>query len=238
MLSIETADVELDEVYARQHIGVKPGRYVMLAVSDTGRGMDAETLSQLFEPFYTTKGLGQGTGLGLSTVYGIVQQSGGHIWVYSEPGRETTFRIYLPRASRLRRESKGASLRRRNLTGKETVLVVEDEEMVRTLACQFLRQYGYQVLEAKGAKEAIRVSRGHKGLIHLLLTDVIMPRISGPDLAAQRMRERERMKVLYMSGYTEKALQQQGALRPETILLQKPFTADALARKVRDALDA
>lgn len=236
-LSIETADVELDDVYARQHIGVKPGRYVMLAVSDTGKGMDAETLSHLFEPFYTTKGLGQGTGLGLSTVYGIVQQSGGHIWVYSEPGHGTTFRIYLPRTTRARRATKGDTARRRNLAGTETLLLVEDEEMVRTLACQILRQFGYRVLEAKGAKDAIRVSRGHDGPIHLLLTDVIMPRVGGPELAARLAREREEMKVLYMSGYTENALHQQGALRPETLLLQKPFTADALGRKVRDALD-
>ncbi|MEK7867730.1 MAG: PAS domain S-box protein [Planctomycetota bacterium] len=237
-LSIETADVELDEVYARQHIGVKPGRYVMLAVSDTGRGMDAETQSHLFEPFYTTKGLGQGTGLGLSMVYGIVQQSGGHIWVYSEPGHGTTFRVYLPRSARGRRPSKAAGERKKDLAGKETLLLVEDEEMVRTLACEILRRFGYKVLEAKGAKEAVRVSRGHEGPIHLLLTDVIMPKVGGPELATQLAREREKLRILYMSGYTENALHQQGALRPETILLQKPFTADALARKVRDALDA
>ncbi len=236
-LSIETADVELDEVYARQHIGVKPGRYVMLAVSDTGRGMDAETLSHLFEPFYTTKGLGQGTGLGLSTVYGIVRQSGGHIWVYSEPGRGSTFRVYFPRTARARHRSKTTSVRKRELAGRETLLLVEDEEMVRTLACEILRRFGYKVLEAKGAKEAMRLSRGHEGPIHLLLTDVIMPKVGGPELAAQLAREREKLKVLYMSGYTENALHQQGALRPEKILLQKPFTADALARKVRDALD-
>ncbi len=235
-LSIETGEVDLDDAYVRQHVGVKPGRYVMLAVSDNGRGMDAETLSHLFEPFFTTKGLGQGTGLGLSTVYGIVRQSGGHIWVYSEPSRGSTFRIYFPRAHRGRRPAPRKKEREGDLRGTETVLLVEDEEMVRSLACEILGRFGYHVLPAKSAGDAMKSSRGHKGTIHLLVTDVVMPRVGGPELASRLRHEREGIRVLYMSGYTENALLHQGALPADTILLQKPFTADALARKVREAL--
>jgi PAS domain S-box-containing protein len=235
-ITIETAGVELDETYARTHVTVRPGNYVMIAVTDTGTGMTAETRSHVFEPFFTTKG-GKGTGLGLATVYGIVKQSGGYIWVYSEPGRGTSFKIYLPAveeaADKLR-----AARPRSPARGTETVLLVEDEESVRTLSRTILEANGYTVLEAESPEEALAIARDHPRTIHLLLTDVVMPEMGGPDLASRIGAIRPRMKVLYMSGYTDHAVFRQGALKKGQIFLQKPFTPGDLARRVGKALEA
>jgi PAS domain S-box-containing protein len=237
-ITIETTNVHLDEEYAKSHIAVIPGPYVMLAVSDTGMGMDQQTQARIFEPFFTTKVAGKGTGLGLSTVYGIVKQSGGNIWVYSELGRGTTFKIYLPRvdegAQKFERrvEAKGA------LKGSETVLLAEDEEAVRTLARQLLEMYGYQVLEAANGGAALLICERHQEPIHLLITDVIMPEMSGRELADRLAQLRPDMKVLFMSGYTDNAIVHQGVLDEWADFIQKPFPTDALARKVRNVLDA
>ena len=237
-LTIETANVHLDEAYARQHGPVQPGPYVMLAVSDTGCGMDAATQARIFEPFFTTKELGKGTGLGLSTVYGIVKQSGGYVWVYSEPGRGTTLKIYLPQSEAVagtvepRRESD------RPAQGTETILLVEDEAGIRKLSRQALEGSGYKVLEAHNGKHAIQVCEQHKGPIHLLVTDVVMPEMSGTEAASRLSSSRPDMKVLFLSGYTDEAVQRHGLLAPGAAFLPKPFTPDTLARKVREVLDS
>jgi PAS domain S-box-containing protein len=236
-LIVETQHVTLDEDHARHQVGVAPGGYVMLAVSDTGCGMDAETVSHIFEPFFTTKGEGKGTGLGLSTVYGIVAQSGGHVTVDSKVGWGTTFRIYLPRTEETI-ESAEVSAETIDLPqGWETILLAEDEEMVRTLARELLRASGYQVLEAQNGVEALWLAEQHQGPIHLLLSDVVMPLMNGPDLAKQLAAKRPAMKVLFMSGYTSKAAIHHGMLDPAIPFLQKPFTLDLLALKVREVLD-
>ena len=236
-LTIETANVELDEAYARQQADVHSGPYVLLAVSDTGVGMDAETQAHLFEPFFTTKGVGEGTGLGLATVYGIVKQSGGHITAYSESGRGTTIKIYLPRveaASELREaEPEPVVLRR----GSETVLLVEDDEAVRELTCEVLEMHGYTVLAVADAGEAPRVLEGASRPIHLLVTDVVMPRLSGRELTERLRSLRPGLRVLYISGYADTAVVHHGVLDPGTPFLQKPFTPDALLRSVRKVLD-
>jgi len=237
-LTIETANVELDADYARGHLGVEPGQYVLLAVSDTGIGMSEEVKSHLFEPFFTTKEVGKGTGLGLATVYGIVKQHGGHIYVYSELGRGTTFKIYLPRhygeAEALgRRDEEGFVPR-----GSETVLVVEDEPAVRVVEVRVLREQGYRVLEAANGVEAMRVALAHPGPIHLLVTDVVMPQMSGRELAERLRRIVPQLRVLYLSGYTDNAIVHHGVLDEGVAFLQKPFTAVALARKVREVLDS
>jgi PAS domain S-box-containing protein len=235
-LTIETANVELDENYARTHAEVVPGRYVLLAVSDTGHGMDADTQARIFEPFFTTKELGKGTGLGLSTVFGIVKQSGGHIWLYSEPGQGATFKIYLPRVDEDATptgEIEAAS----SLNGLETILLVEDDEMVREFALAALQSYGYTVLAASSAATALELSRQHVGSISLVVTDVVMPGINGRNLGEQLTQLRPEMKVLYISGYTDNAIVHHGVLDAETAFLQKPFTPVALARKVREVLD-
>jgi PAS domain S-box-containing protein len=235
-ITLETANVELDEAYARSHMQVRPGSYVMLAVSDTGCGMDATIQAHIFEPFFTTKEPGKGTGLGLATVYGIVKQHDGNIWVYSEPGQGTAFKIYLPRvemgATKVESHRPIAS----ELRGSETILVVEDEQAVRSLMVRMLRSMGYWVLEASRADEALMVCLRHKGPVHLLLTDVVMPQKSGRDLLDHLRPLRPDIKVLFTSGYTEESLHRR-SLESDAPFLQKPFTEEALARKVRDVLD-
>jgi PAS domain S-box-containing protein len=237
-LTIETADVVLDSDYARRHVDVSPGRYVMLAVSDTGCGMDKKTQARIFEPFFTTKEEGKGTGLGLSTVYGIVKQSGGNIWVYSEPGRGTTFRIYLPRIEEAAEAVEPDKAPEPLPSGSETILLVEDNAGVRNLAKKILQAHGYKVLDAAEGEDAFRLSGQHKGLIHLMATDMVMPEMSGRELADRLKPSRPNMKVLFMSGYTDKAMLHQGELDPGMAFLQKPFTPQTLARKVREVLDA
>jgi two-component system cell cycle sensor histidine kinase/response regulator CckA len=235
-LTIETANVTLDERYISRHLAVKPGPYTMLAVSDNGTGMDQDTLAHLFEPFFTTKSSGQGTGLGLSTVFGIVKQSRGSVDVYSVPAHGTSVKVYLPRIDQpLTVES--VALEKAETRGSETILVVEDDEMVRNLVSETLKREGYRVLDAAEPMEARRISDAHKSVIHLLITDVVMPRVSGRDLALELNRQRREMKVLYMSGYTDSAIVNSGILQKEVAFLQKPFTPGALAEKVRQVLE-
>jgi nitrogen-specific signal transduction histidine kinase len=235
-LTIETANIELDEIYARNHIAVTPGRYVMFAVSDTGVGMTPEVRERVFEPFFTTKEKGKGTGLGLSTVYGIVKQSEGNIWVYSEPGKGTTFKIYLPRADEPLEELKKVEIKEIP-HGSETILVVEDEEEVRKLTVAVLKKYGYTVLEAPQGLDAFLICEEHKGLIHLLVTDVVMPKMSGRELADRVATIRPEIKVLYMSGYTDNTISHHGILEEGIDYIQKPFTVEGMARKIREVLD-
>jgi PAS domain S-box-containing protein len=236
-LTIETKNVYLDEKYTQWHLALSPGSYIMLAVTDTGCGMDAETRSHIFEPFFTTKEHGKGTGLGLSTVYGIVKQSGGDILVYSEAGRGTTFKIYLPA---LDDGMVGSEVRQHNdsvPTGSELILLVEDESMVRELASNILRGLGYDVLEASSGEDALIIALQQKGKIDLLLTDVVMPRMSGKELADRIQTSQSDIKVLFTSGYTDDAIVHLGVLERGTAFLQKPFTPSSLARKVRETLD-
>ncbi len=237
-LTIETANVTLDESYARFHAPVTPGEYVMVAISDTGMGMDADTQSHIFEPFFTTKGP-KGTGLGLSTVYGIIKQSGGYIWVYSEPGKGTAFKIYLPRVTEGGEAVAAqlpAAVARREYS-METILLVEDEPNLRRLTRQYLEIQGYTVLEAVDGASAIQLSNAHPSPIHMLLTDVIMPGINGRELAQRISLQRPNIKVLYMSGYTENVIGHNRMLDAGITLLQKPFTLPALKSKVREVLD-
>jgi CheY-like chemotaxis protein len=238
-LSIETSNIYLDESYAREHVSVVPGEYVMLAISDTGCGMDEETRQQIFEPFFTTKEPGKGTGLGLSMVYGIVRQSGGNIWVYSEEGTGTTFKIYFPRVTAEAQEYKRTNGSAEVPKGCETILLVEDAALVRTLARQVLETAGYRVLEAASAEAALKVCETINGTrIDLLLTDVVMPGMSGNDMSKILLARQPDMPVLYMSGYTDDAIVQHGVLEPGINFLQKPFSPGALAMKVREVLDA
>ena len=237
-LTLETANVELDEKFAGHYATVHPGPHVMLAVSDTGVGMNADLQARLFEPFFTTKEHGKGTGLGLSTTYGIVKQSGGSIWVYSEPGHGTTFKIYLPRCEEPLEDRAAPPPVRESAPGTETVLLVEDEPEVRRLVEKLLRLKGYRVLSAASPAEALAISKRHEAAVELLLTDVIMPGMNGRELSRVLAASRPRMKVLYMSGYTDAAMSQQGILPPGTAFLSKPFTPEALGRKVREVLDA
>jgi len=237
-LVIETANVELDEEYVRNHVAVKTGGYVMLAVSDTGVGMTPEVRDRVFEPFFTTKEEGKGTGLGLATVYGIVKQSGGNIWVYSELGKGTTFKIYFPRVDEpLDEISEKVTVGKELLRGSETILVVEDEEEVRRLTVRIFKELGYEVLEAGQGIDTFPVADEHKGPIHLLLTDVVMPKMSGRELAERLKPLYPKMKVLYMSGYTDNAITHHGVLEKGINYIPKPFTVDGLARKVREVLD-
>jgi two-component system cell cycle sensor histidine kinase/response regulator CckA len=237
-LSIETTNVTLDESYARMHISAKAGLHVQLVVSDTGTGMDRETREHIFEPFFTTKEEGKGTGLGLSMVYGIVKQSGGNIWVYSEPGKGTAFKIYLPQVFETAQEVPDEQPDERPLGGTETILVVEDEEMIRRIMSTALAEYGYSVLLAKDGEEAWEICRGTQGPIHLLISDVVLPGTSGRESALRLVAMRPELRVLYMSGYTSNAIVHQGVLEPGLAFLQKPFAPAALLRKVRDILDS
>jgi two-component system, cell cycle sensor histidine kinase and response regulator CckA len=237
-VTIDTTNVRLTNEYAQEHLPVQPGEYVRLAISDNGTGMDAETQQRIFEPFFTTKELGKGTGLGLSTVYGIVKQTGGFIWVYSEVGKGTTFKIYLPRVDDGEQECKRSSGPKESFQGSETILVVEDEDMVRRLAREVLEMNGYHVLEAANGPAAITVCKEYEQPIQLLLTDVVMPEMSGRELAGHLARLRPEIKVLYMSGYTNDAIVHHGMLDAGISFLQKPFAPNAIARKVREVLSS
>ncbi len=236
-LTLETGNVDLDEEYARRHVTVRPGSYVRLTVSDTGIGMDEQTRSRIFDPFFTTKEKGKGTGLGLATVYGIVKQSGGHITVHSEPGRGTAFRIYLPRVEEKPEAVDPGQAGPSAPKGSETLLLVEDEETVWLALRKVLRSKGYTVLEARHGGEALSICERYAGPIHLLVTDVVMPQMSGPELAHRLTPLRPEMKVLYMSGYMDEAIVHDGTLDSEAFL-QKPFAPEVLAHKVREVLGA
>jgi PAS domain S-box-containing protein len=236
-LRIETSNENLEEIQAFKRTIVPPGKYVVLKVTDSGCGMDDETQSRIFEPFYTTKELGEGTGLGLATVYGIVKQSGGFIWVDSDPGHGTTFRIYLPRVENPLAPLLDGPLRADPRKGTETILLVENSEPLRALAKEFLKGSGYAVLEAENGKEALHIVKAFSGPIQLLLTDVIMPAMGGKQLAEQLASLRPATKVLYMSGYPDDGIAQSGTLGAEIVFLQKPFTRETLLRKVRQVLD-
>jgi two-component system cell cycle sensor histidine kinase/response regulator CckA len=236
-LTMETANVDLDEGYAQEHLGVTPGPHVMLAVTDTGSGMDKATLARIFEPFFTTKGSGKGTGLGLSTVFGIVEQSRGSVWVYSEVGKGTAFKIYFPRidaAVEPIRPMEALTPGR----GSETILLVEDDDQVRAVACGILAKSGYQVVEARNAAQALAISEKHPGVIHLLVTDVVMPQMSGPELAKRLTASRPDVRVLCMSGYTDDSIVRHGVLEAHLAYLQKPITPETLTTKVREVLHA
>jgi len=236
-LTVETANAEIDEHASRQRFAISPGSYVVLAVHDTGCGMDAATQSHLFEPFFTTKEVGKGTGLGLSTVYGIVTQSGGTIEVHSEPGLGTTFKIYLPRVEAAVDRVEAHSTMTRAIAESATILLVEDESIVRTLARRILEQHGYSVLEAQHPADALAIAEQHAGPIHLLLTDVVMPEMSGRALAERLAKLRPNIPVLYISGYTDGAIVRHGILAADVILLQKPFTLHDLVSKVHQVLE-
>ena len=235
-LSIETGNVELDSDYARAHLGVRPGPHVMLAVSDTGVGMDQATQARIFEPFFTTKEVGKGTGLGLSTVFGIAQQSGGSVWVYSEPGAGTTFKVYFPRVDADLDVPRPPSSAPATLRGSETILLVEDQEQVRAVAAGILRRNGYRVIVAQNAGDALLLAEKHRGDIHLLLTDVVMPQMRGVELARRLALVRPGLKVLFMSGYTDDSIVRHGVLDSKMAFLQKPFTPESLTRKLREVL--
>ena len=236
ILSIETNDVYLDGQYIRSHSGVKKGRYVMLSISDNGKGMDTETQSRIFEPFYTTKEKSKGTGLGLSTVYGIVKQSEGHIWVYSEPGLGTAFKIYLPAFQEEVHEETDNQQEPDKLGGDETILVVEDEYLVRELVCDTLQNSGYKIIEASNGKEAVELYQSNNNRIDLVLTDVIMPEMSGRKLVETLIEQYPDLKSLYMSGYTDDAIIRHGVLEPGMNYIQKPFSPRALLAKINEVL--
>lgn len=237
-LTIETANVEIDERYAYSHWEIRSGTYVMLAVSDTGHGMDDATRARIFEPFFSTKPSDRGTGLGLATVYGIVKQSGGNIGVYSEPNYGTVIKVYFPVVEKSSTNLDLPVEIPTALEGSETILMVEDDAAVRSLARLALQMYGYQVLEASDGREALALSQRHKGSIHLLVTDVVMPGINGRELAEQLTRKFRDLQVLFLSGYTSDTIVHHGVLEADMAFLQKPFTPVLLSRKVREVLNA
>jgi len=235
-LTIETGNVVLDETFARGHVTMHPGPHVMLAVSDTGVGMAPETQAHIFEPFFTTKEQGKGTGLGLATVYGIVKQSGGSIWVYSELGQGTTFKVYFPAVSEGPLTAGQGNLGAGATSGRETILVVEDEESVRSLIRMALESSGYRVLETSDGDGALAICTNYSGPIHLLLTDVVMPRMSGSAVAEKVVTMRPEIKVLFMSGYTTDAIVHHGILGHDMPFIQKPFAPVALRERIREVL--
>jgi len=235
-LITETANVELDQQYAAAHPEVAPGRFVLLAISDTGVGMDEAVRTHIFEPFFTTKGTASGTGLGLASVYGIVRQSGGSIWVYSEPGKGTSFKIYFPRVDVTSPQPDVRANVPDAPQGTETVLLVEDREDVRSMAREVLESYGYKVLEAANGAQALELAGRHTGPIELLLTDVVMPGMNGRELSERLKDLRPGTKVLFMSGYSENVIVHQGVLKPGFAFIANPMVPDALAAKVRETL--
>jgi len=235
-LVIETKNADLDQTYTASHPLMKPGAYIQLTVSDSGCGMDAETQSHIFEPFFTTKEKGKGTGLGLATVYGIVKQSGGFIWVYSELGKGTSFKIYIPRVDQAEEHPGAPKPTAEVPTGTETVLLTEDEQDVREIAKEFLESGGYKVVEAKDASDAIELARQHNGAIDLLVTDMVMPGMTGQELAVHLQREYPGLCVVFMSGYSEHAAMEMANADPTVRLLSKPFSRGALLRTVREIL--
>lgn len=238
-LTIETANVYLDEEYARQHITVEPGHYVMLAVSDNGIGMDEETQVKIFEPFFSTKEKDKGTGLGLSTVYGIVKQSGGFVWVYSEPGKGTSFKIYFPRVVEKIGLKKATEPHIQSIQGTEAILVVEDDDLVREVVANSLTTLGYSILEAKNGEDALRYfKKERKQSIDLIVTDIVMPQMSGGEFIKQLRKKDNNTKVLFISGYTDNAVVHHGILDEGIPYLQKPFTMNDLGKKVREVLDS
>jgi two-component system cell cycle sensor histidine kinase/response regulator CckA len=236
-LTLETSNAYLGEAYAREHLDVAPGPYVQLSVTDSGEGMDKDTIGRIFEPFFTTKEKGSGSGFGLATVYGIVRQNGGHIWVYSEPNRGTTFKIYLPRAGKSA-ELRGLLAKGEDTSsGTETILLVEDSKLLAKVTRDFLSSAGYRVLLAAEGFEALKIAEGFSDRIHLLLTDVIMPHLNGCELSKQLLKKRPDLKVLFMSGHTAGAISQNVLLDEDVAFIEKPFTLDALGRKIRQMLD-
>ncbi len=236
-LIIETSNTYLGEAYARDHLDVIPGPYVQLSVTDSGEGMDKETVSRIFEPFFTTKEQGLGSGLGLATVYGIVRQSSGHIWVYSEPGRGTTFKIYLPRVTGTSEEERIKSQSDEVSSGTETILLVEDSKLLARVTRDYLVSAGYRVLVAAEASEALHIAGEFPGRIHLLLTDVVMPHMNGRELSEELLRKRPEVKVLFMSGHTAGVISQNALLAEDVAFIEKPFSHDGLGRKIRQLLD-
>jgi CheY-like chemotaxis protein len=236
-LTIETSNIDLDDIQTRALVQVPPGRYVVLAVTDTGTGMDEKTRARIFEPFFTTKEQGKGTGLGLSTVYGIITQSNGFIWVYSEPGHGTTFRIYLPRVEEPAVALASVPVPGRVPVGRESVLVAEDDEAVRTLVRVALSKRGYRVLVAANGGEALLLCERHPGSIDLLLTDLVMPGMGGLELFERLVLLRPQLRALFVSGYADRAVLRHGEIVEGMAFLEKPFTPDSLARKVREVLD-
>jgi hypothetical protein len=236
-ITIEAEKVSLDESYVRTHLGVEPGEYVMVAVSDTGHGMDAETKRRMFEPFFTTKPPGKGTGLGLATVYGSVKQTGGDIWVYSEPGQGTTFKLYFPRVASEVGSETGVEAEP-STGGTETILLVEDEDSVRNLTLRMLNQLGYTVIPAADGKQGIEIAKAHSGRIDLLLTDMVMPNMSGRQLAEMVKAIHPETAIVFMSGYTEDTVVHQGVLQPGVEFLSKPFSRESLAGTLREGVAA
>jgi PAS domain S-box-containing protein len=236
-LTIETSNTYLGEAYARDHLDVIPGPYVQLSVTDSGQGMDKETVSRIFEPFFTTKEQGSGSGLGLATVYGIVRQSLGHIWVYSEPGQGTTFKIYLPRVSGTSDDEIRNQQDEEVSSGTETILLVEDSKLLARVTRDFLVSAGYRVLLAAEAAEALHIAKEYPGRIHMLLTDVVMPHMNGRELSEDLLKKRPEVKVLYMSGHTAGVISQNALLDEDVAFIEKPFTHEGLARKIRQLLE-